>query len=73
MIPFVDLKAQYNSIKDEVDAAVAGVMASSQFALGEAVAAFESDFAAYCGVEHAIAVEVGVAARQGDPPGSEHH
>ncbi len=62
MIPFVDLKAQYSSIKDEVDAAVAGVMASSQFALGDSVAAFESDFAAYCGVEHAIAVNSGTSA-----------
>lgn len=62
MIPFVDLQAQYSVIKDEVDAAVAGVMASSQFALGESVAAFEADFASYCGVEHAIAVNSGTSA-----------
>ncbi len=62
MIPFVDLKAQYRSIKDEVDPAVAGVLASSQFALGDAVAAFETDFACYCGVDYAIAVNSGTSA-----------
>ncbi len=34
MIPFVDLKAQYHSIKPEIDAAIAGVLESSQFVLG---------------------------------------
>ena len=48
-MPFVDLKAQYRSIKPEIDAAIAGVLESTQFVLGEEVAAFEKEFAAYCG------------------------
>ena len=46
MIPFVDLQAQYHSIKPEVDAAILGVLESCQFTLGSEVAAFERDFAA---------------------------
>ena len=62
MIPFVDLKAQYHSIKEEVDRAVAGVLESSQFVLGKEVAAFEEDFAAYCGGGQAIGVNSGTSA-----------
>jgi dTDP-4-amino-4,6-dideoxygalactose transaminase len=62
MIPFLDLKAQYQSIKPEVDAAVMRILESSQFVLGEEVAAFETDFAAYCGTSHAIAVNSGTSA-----------
>ncbi len=46
MIPFGDLKAQYHSIKSEIDAAVAATLESSQFILGKEVAAFEEEFAA---------------------------
>ncbi|KQO76281.1 DegT/DnrJ/EryC1/StrS family aminotransferase [Rhizobium sp. Leaf262] len=62
MIPFLDLKAQYTSIKSEVDAAVLGVLASAQYVLGEEVARFEQEFASYCRVEHAIAVNTGTSA-----------
>ncbi|MQA28893.1 MAG: aminotransferase class V-fold PLP-dependent enzyme [Luteitalea sp.] len=62
MIPFLDLKAQYQSIKPEIDAAVSKILESSQFVLGEEVAAFESDFAAYCGTTHAVAVNSGTSA-----------
>jgi dTDP-4-amino-4,6-dideoxygalactose transaminase len=62
VIPFVDLKAQYHSIKPEIDAAIGAVLESSQFVLGEAVASFEQAFAAYCGVEHAIGVNSGTSA-----------
>lgn len=62
MIPFLDLKAQYASIKHEVDAAVLGVLASTQYVLGEQVAEFEREFAAYCGTKHAIAVNTGTSA-----------
>src|SRR4029077_16504418 len=41
---------------------VLGVLASSQFVLGDEVAAFEPEFAAYCGVKHAIAVNTGTSA-----------
>jgi len=42
VIPFVDLKAQYLSIKNEIDAAIIGVLESCQFTLGNEVAAFEN-------------------------------
>jgi dTDP-4-amino-4,6-dideoxygalactose transaminase len=62
MIPFLDLKAQYHSIKPEIDAAVFGILESSQFVLGEEVAAFERNFATYCGATQAIAVNSGTSA-----------
>ncbi|HMC58692.1 MAG TPA: DegT/DnrJ/EryC1/StrS family aminotransferase [Candidatus Solibacter sp.] len=62
MIPFLDLKAQYYGIKDEIDSAIAGVLESSQFVLGKAVAAFEEEFAQYCGGGQAIGVNSGTSA-----------
>jgi dTDP-4-amino-4,6-dideoxygalactose transaminase len=62
MIPFLDLKKQYNSIKPEIDAAVFRILESNQYVLGEEVAGFERDFAAYCGTKHAIAVNTGTSA-----------
>ena len=61
-IPFVDLKAQYHSIKPEIDAAVVRVFESSQFVLGGEVATFEKEFAAYCGSENAMGVNSGTSA-----------
>ena len=62
MIPFIDLKAQYLSIKDEVDAAIQGVLNSCQFTLGSEVAAFEAEFAAYCQAALGIGVNTGTSA-----------
>jgi len=62
MIPLVDLKTQYHNIKAEIDAAISGILESSQFILGREVAAFENDFAAYCGGGTAIAVNSGTSA-----------
>jgi dTDP-4-amino-4,6-dideoxygalactose transaminase len=62
MIPFVDLKAQYHSIQAEVDAAVRGILESSQFILGKEVAAFEDEFAAYSGAKFGIGVNSGTSA-----------
>jgi dTDP-4-amino-4,6-dideoxygalactose transaminase len=62
LIPFVDLKAQYRSIKEEVNAAIADVLESSSFILGKHVAAFERDFAAYCQARYAIGVNSGTSA-----------
>lgn len=62
MVPFVDLKAQYHSIKGELDAAIQGVLESGQFILGEEVAAFEEEFATYCGVRYGIGVNSGTSA-----------
>ena len=62
MIPLADLKAQYRSVKPEIDAAIAGVLEHAQFALGPAVESFERDFAAYCGATEAVAVNTGTSA-----------
>ena len=62
MIPFVDLRAQYLSIKDEVDAAIQGILDTTQFTLGSEVAAFEEEFAAYSGADIGIGVNTGTSA-----------
>jgi len=61
-IPFVDLKAQYESIKEDIDQAIAGVIASSAFVGGTHVKAFETAFAAFCGARHCIGVGNGTDA-----------
>jgi dTDP-4-amino-4,6-dideoxygalactose transaminase len=61
-VPFVDLKAQYASIKDEIDRAIAAVMAQSAFVGGTFVKAFDEAFARYCGVGHCIGVANGTDA-----------
>jgi dTDP-4-amino-4,6-dideoxygalactose transaminase len=62
MIPFVDLKAQYLEIKDEVNTAIQGILETSQFTLGKEVAAFEEEFAAYCQAPYGIGVNTGTSA-----------
>jgi len=62
MIPLVDLQAQYQSIKGEIDSAIAEVVESCQFILGPKVAAFEEDFAAYCQTRFAIGLNSGTSA-----------
>lgn len=61
-IPSLDLKAQYRSIKSEIDAAIARVLDSCQFVLGSEVAGFEQEFAAYCGTSECIALNSGTSA-----------
>ena len=61
VIPFVDLKTQYQSIKDEVMAAVGHVLETGQFVLGEEVSKFEQEFASYVDAKHAIALNTGTS------------
>jgi dTDP-4-amino-4,6-dideoxygalactose transaminase len=61
-IPLVDLKAQYLSIKDEIDAAIQRVVDNTSFIMGPDVRAFEEEFARFCGVQHAVGVDSGTAA-----------
>jgi dTDP-4-amino-4,6-dideoxygalactose transaminase len=61
-VPYLDLKAQYRSIKPEIDAAIARVLDSCQFVLGAEVESFERDFAAYCGAAECIALNSGTSA-----------
>lgn len=61
-IPFLDLTAQYSSIKPEVDEAIARVVETSDFILGAELERFETEFAAFCGVKHCIGVDSGLSA-----------
>ncbi len=61
-ISLVDLKAQYNSIKDEINEAIQRVLQSGQFILGPEVETFESEIAAYCQANYAVGVASGTDA-----------
>jgi dTDP-4-amino-4,6-dideoxygalactose transaminase len=62
IIKFVDLQAQYASIRAEIDAAVLRVLQNGDFVLGRDVTQFEEEFAACCGAKHAVAVSSGTDA-----------
>jgi len=61
-VPFFDLKQEYQSIKDEVNASVQQVMDGCRFVLGENVNSFEKEFASFCGTEYAVGVANGTDA-----------
>ncbi len=61
-IPMADLRAQYASIRSEVDAAVSRVLESAHYIKGEDCAAFEAEFAAYCGASYCAGVANGTDA-----------
>ena len=63
-IPFVDLKAQYQSIKAEADAAIQRVLDNTSFILGREVEAFEAAFAEYAGAKFCVGLSNGTAAVQ---------
>jgi len=62
MIPQTDPRANYLAHQAEIDAAIAQVLMAGRYILGEPVAAFEREFAAYLGVGHAIGVASGTDA-----------
>jgi dTDP-4-amino-4,6-dideoxygalactose transaminase len=62
VIPFLDLRVQYQSMQREIDTAIARVIDSAQFVMGPEVVAFENCFAAYCNVKHCAAVNSGTSA-----------
>ncbi len=61
-VPFLDLQAQYRTIREDIQGAVQGVLDRADFILGEEVGAFERDFAAYCECPHAVGVASGLDA-----------
>lgn len=61
-VPFVDLRCDHAAITVELRGAFDRVLGSSAFILGEEVAAFEDEFAAYCGARHCVGVASGTAA-----------
>lgn len=62
IVPFFDLSAQYDELRDEILAAIGRSCAASSFVLGPDVEAFEREFAEYCGVRHCVAVNSGTSA-----------
>lgn len=61
-VPFLDLKAGYLELKDELDAAARRVLESGWYILGEEVEAFEQEFADYCEVKNCVGVANGLDA-----------
>lgn len=61
-IPFLDLKAQYKSIKPGIDSAIKRVVNNQNFVLGKELEAFEKEFAKYLGVKYVIGVNSGTDA-----------
>lgn len=61
-VPFVDLKAQYLTIQNQIDDAIAKVVSETAFISGKYAKAFEDEFAAYLGVKHCIACANGTDA-----------
>ncbi len=61
-VPFNDLRIATQSVRGELDAAIAEVLDSGRFLLGSQGEAFEREFAAWCGVQHAVGVASGTEA-----------
>jgi dTDP-4-amino-4,6-dideoxygalactose transaminase len=61
-VPFLDLKRQYASIKEELDQAVFGVLSHTKFVMGPEVKEFEEKAAQYCGTRSAVGVASGTDA-----------
>jgi dTDP-3-amino-3,4,6-trideoxy-alpha-D-glucose transaminase len=62
VVATIDLRAEYESIRDEIDEAVSRVLARGWYILGQEVSSFEQEFASYCGVGHAVGVGSGTDA-----------
>ncbi len=61
-VPFVDLQARLRPLRNELIAAYERVLDRGIFVMGPEAAALEEEFAAFCGVKHAVAVSSGTAA-----------
>ncbi len=61
-VPYLDLKRQYVTIKDEINNAIQSTIDSCAFVAGDKVKKFEENFAAYCGTKYAIGVSCGTSA-----------
>lgn len=62
MIPFVDLKAQHDSIRKELFDTITQIIDTSSFIMGPAIKDLERDFAEFCGCKHAIGCSSGTSA-----------
>ncbi len=62
VIPFVDLAMQYQSIAEEVKAAMQAVLDRGDYILGKDVDLFEKEFAAYCEADYCVGLDNGMSA-----------
>ena len=62
MVPFLDVSAAYQELKDDIDQAVQTVLQSGLYIMGPEVEDFETDWAKYCGTSHAVGVANGLDA-----------
>jgi dTDP-4-amino-4,6-dideoxygalactose transaminase len=61
-IPLIDLSIQHRNLRNEINAAIQGVLDRGDFILGQDVTKFEEEFAAYCGTKYAVGVDSGLSA-----------
>jgi dTDP-4-amino-4,6-dideoxygalactose transaminase len=61
-IPLIDLTVQHRNLRNEINAAIQGVLDRADFILGQDVAKLEEEFAAYCGARYAVGVDSGLSA-----------
>ena len=61
-VPYLDLRAQYQTLRSEVLSALEEICESTNFAQGRATSEFEAKFAAYCGVDHCVSLNSGTSA-----------
>jgi dTDP-4-amino-4,6-dideoxygalactose transaminase len=61
-VPYLDLRAQYRTLRSEVLSAFEEICESTSFAQGRATSEFEAKFAAYCGVDHCVSLNSGTSA-----------
>src|SRR6266446_3396614 len=61
-VVFVDLSAQYQGIRSEIESVIARVMSTADFILGSAVERFEEGYARFCGAKYGVGVDSGMSA-----------
>ncbi|HEY9828235.1 MAG TPA: DegT/DnrJ/EryC1/StrS family aminotransferase [Stenomitos sp.] len=61
-IPLIDLTIQHRTLRNEINAAIQGVLDRADFILGQDVAKLEEEFASYCGTKYAVGVDSGLSA-----------
>jgi dTDP-4-amino-4,6-dideoxygalactose transaminase len=61
-IPLIDLTVQHKQLRNEINAAIQGILDRADFILGHDVNNLEEEFAEYCGVKYAVGVDSGLSA-----------
>src|SRR5712692_8063683 len=61
-LPFVDLGAEYDTLKPEIDSAISTVLRKTDFVLGGGLGLFEDEFACFCEARYARGVDCGLSA-----------